>query len=151
MSDQPQYRVLVIDDDPRLREVMTESLRIFGNYEVFSAVDGAQGLEYCLQFHPDVAVIDVRMPQLNGYQVVRALRGDPATAMMPVIILSALVQEHDRMAGLLSGADVYLTKPLNPRELVNAIRSAISLGPSQREARMQAFIDNEPISNGEAP
>jgi DNA-binding response OmpR family regulator len=91
---------------------------------------------------PDCAVIDVKMPGLDGYQLVRALRGDPETAEMPLIILTALTQEHYRFAGLLAGADRYLTKPVTPSALVQAIDEVVHLSEAERAHRFRQVLDD---------
>lgn len=136
------HTVLVVDDSADLRALVAESLRKLGGFTVVTAEDGAVGLERYVEIRPDCVVIDVKMPGLDGYQLIRALRGDPASSATPLVILSAMVQERDRLAGFLSGVDEYLLKPVSPLELVRTIRQVIDRDEADRQRRMQALLDD---------
>lgn len=135
------YTVLIVDDNRELLDLITESLTLLGDYSVLTADNGAEGLARAVETQPDCLVIDVKMPGLDGYQLVRALRGDPVTAALPLVILTALTQDHYRFAGLLAGADRYLTKPIKPPDLVAAIQEAIHVSEAERARRMDALLD----------
>src|SRR5260370_37278748 len=129
--------VLVVDDDADLRGLVAESLRQLGQFTVVTAEDGGQGLERYFDVHRDCVVIDVKMPGLDGYQLVRALRGDPASRATPLVILSAMVQEKDQLAGFLSGADEYLVKPVSPLRLARTIERAVGLTQEDRPSPLR--------------
>jgi CheY-like chemotaxis protein len=137
-------RVLVVDDDPALLAAISDGLQIVGGFEVIFASDGASGLERFFTAAPDCVVVDVRMPGLNGYQFVRALRGDPETAQTPIIVLSALVQDREQLAGLLTGADAYLTKPVKIVDLVVSIDHAVRLTSDERQRRVRELTETAP-------
>lgn len=142
MSTPPLRRVLVIDDDPTLLMAITRGLDLLGGFAVLTASDGAAGLERFFADRPDCVVVDVRMPGINGYQFVRALRGDAETAQTPIIVLSALVQDREQLVGLLTGADAYLIKPVKIVDLVDTIDRAVHLAPEEREALNRQFFDS---------
>jgi two-component system, cell cycle response regulator len=134
-------RVLIVDDDPDLLATLAQSVRILGNFEVVVANHGIAGLEVFLTTPVDCVVVDIRMPGLNGYQLVRTLRGDPATSHAPIVILSALVQDEDELNGLLSGADAYLRKPVDLATLMATITQAIQINTAQRDQRARDLAD----------
>ncbi|MBA3824890.1 MAG: response regulator [Ktedonobacterales bacterium] len=137
------YTVLIVDDNPALLDLIAESLKMIGNYAVVTATNGVEGLERFYEVRPQCMVIDVKMPQLDGYQLVRILRGDPETAATPLVILTAMVQDKDRFQGLASGADQYLLKPIKPRELVDAIQRAITTSAETRSAALRRLAEEE--------
>jgi DNA-binding response OmpR family regulator len=136
-----RYTVLVVDDDPDLLQLLTDGLELLGNFTVVSAADGVQGLERFFEVRPDCMIIDVKMPGLDGYQLVRALRGDPESASTPLIILSALAQEQNQFAGLALGADDYLVKLVDIYDVVIAVQRAVQVGAAERQQRMQSLLD----------
>ena len=131
--------VLIVDDNRDLLDLISQSLTLLGSYTVLTAADGVAGLELALARRPDCVVIDIKMPGLDGFQLVRALRGDPATAAIPLVMLTALPQDKYRLGGLMAGADQHLTKPIKPADLVAAIQAAISLSATDRARRMEAL------------
>jgi DNA-binding response OmpR family regulator len=135
------YTVLVVDDNADLLDLLVDTLQYFGRFNVIGAADGIAGLEHYFTYHPDCIVIDVKMPGLDGYQLVRALRGDPASAATPVIILTALAQDKDRFTGLASGADRYIVKPIKPQDLAALIREVIGIAEEERQARMLTLAE----------
>jgi len=135
-----RYTVLVVDDDPDLLHLLADGLELLGNFNVVSATNGIEGLERFFEIRPDCMIIDVKMPGLDGYQLVRALRGDPESAATPLIILSALAQEQNQLAGLALGADDYLVKLVDIYDVVAAVERAVQVGTAERERRMQALL-----------
>lgn len=134
-------KVLVVDDNPTIVELIKYAVSLQNNaYQVIVAYDGEQGLARVYAENPDCIIIDVKMPRMDGYKLVRCLRGDPHTANIPLIILSALTREEDQMTGLLSGADEYLTKPFKPRALNAAIERVLYLTPAERQRRMDYLL-----------
>ena len=129
-------KVLVIDDNPTIVELIKYAVNLQGAYNVVVAYDGVQGLERVYEEQPDCVLIDVKMPRMDGYQLVRCLRGDARTANTPLIILSAMTREEDQMTGFLSGVDEYLTKPFKPIALNAAIERVLHLTPADRQRRM---------------
>ncbi|MGH9056181.1 MAG: response regulator transcription factor [Acidimicrobiales bacterium] len=116
-------RVLVVDDDPVIVELLRVTFELEG-YQVVTATDGPSGIAQAGATHPDVVVLDVMMPGLDGIEVARRLRLDAATRSIPVILLSAKAQASDIRAGL-SVADDYVTKPFEPLDLLERVAAQI--------------------------
>ena len=116
--------VLVADDDDDIRDLVAFRLDRAG-YEVLRAGDGQQALDLAREHHPDLAVLDVMMPKLTGYDVTRELRADKETSRIPVILLTARVQEADVARGFEAGADDYVKKPFSPQELKARVQAVL--------------------------
>jgi DNA-binding response OmpR family regulator len=136
-------KVLVIDDNPTIVELIKYAVNLQSTYQVIVAYDAAQGLERIYTEQPDCVIIDVKMPRMDGYQLVRCLRGDARTSDIPLIILSALTRTEDRMTGMLSGVDEYLTKPFKPSALNAAIDRVLRVTPADRQRRMDFLVQTQ--------
>jgi DNA-binding response OmpR family regulator len=127
-------KVLVVDDEIYIVHILDFSLGMEG-YEVITALDGEQAIERAKSESPDLIVLDIMMPKLDGYETCKQLKADDATRNIPVILLSAKGRNVDQKVGFEVGADDYITKPFSPRKLVERI-NAILGQPNQQ--RMQA-------------
>ncbi len=121
MSDALKQRILVVDDDPTISDVVTRYLQSDG-YDVDVAFDGEEALEHARAFYPDLVVLDLMLPKLDGLEVCRLLR---AQGPVPIIMLTAKGDETDRLVGLNLGADDYVAKPFSPRELVARVKAVL--------------------------
>ncbi|MEN9935484.1 MAG: hypothetical protein RLZZ387_2063 [Chloroflexota bacterium] len=126
MQRKDQRRILVVDDEPGLRELVRINLEHEG-FAVLQAENGAQGLQMIQQEHPDLVILDVMMPEIDGWEVCRRLR---EFSQVPVLMLTARVQSQDIVTGLESGADDYLLKPFNMDELMARVRALLRRVPS---------------------
>src|SRR5579871_320103 len=135
MNDPP--RILVVDDSEANRDVIVTRLRAHG-YETSEAADGEQGLAAVGEWGPDLILLDVAMPKLNGLEVCRRLKSDTGRPFTPIIILTARTDTKDVVAGLDAGADEYLTKPVDHGALVARVRSVLRLKALHDRVQAQA-------------
>jgi len=122
--------ILVVDDEPRIAEICRDYLERAG-FTVRTAGNGADALAIARTRHPDLIVLDLGLPRMDGLDVTRALRKQ---SNVPIIMLTARVEERDKLTGLELGADDYLTKPFSPRELVARVRAVVrrtEIGPAR--------------------
>src|SRR5881396_2900218 len=124
-------KILVVDDEIYIVHILDFSLGMEG-YEVLTALDGEQALEKARAEHPDLIVLDIMMPKLDGYETCKMLKADPGTKDIPVILLSAKGRNVDQNIGFEVGADDYITKPFSPRKLVERINAILGQNSSQR-------------------
>ena len=120
-------RILIVDDEPDLRSVLRFGLEAAG-FEVSEAADGEQGLQMACDTLPDLIVLDLMLPRMDGYKVCRALKFDDRYRQIPVFILSARTGETDRRLALDLGADAYVTKPYDMKDLIERIRERLRTG-----------------------
>jgi DNA-binding response OmpR family regulator len=123
MSD-PRPRILIVDDEADLRAVLRFGLEAEG-FEVVEAADGEEGLTRAREDQPQLMVLDLMLPKLDGYKVCRSLKFDERFRRMPILILSARSGEHDRQLAMSMGADAFVTKPYDMRGLVAMIREKL--------------------------
>jgi diguanylate cyclase (GGDEF)-like protein len=147
-------RILVVDDDRNLRKIIQTNLELAG-YDVTTAANGNEALRVLDAMQPDLVVLDVMMPQMDGYEVARRIRRHPSNTNVPIIMLTAKSEVEDKLAGFDAGADDYMTKPFGPQELLARVKAKIrrvevsaSLSPLTRlpgnlaiEAELRRRID----------
>ena len=130
-------RILVVDDVPA--NVKLLEVRLLAEYfDVLTAATGAEALETCENGKIDVVLLDVMMPEMDGFEVCRRLKADPATSHIPVVMITALDQVSDRVKGLEAGADDFLTKPVNDLQLMTRVKSLVRLKTLTDELRLRA-------------
>jgi two-component system phosphate regulon response regulator PhoB len=127
-------KILVVDDEPEAVELVEFNLKGAG-YEVSTAADGAEALNKARRIQPNLVILDVMMPEIDGMEVCKLLRRDPATSAIPIIMLTAKASEVDRVLGLELGADDYVVKPFSPRELVLRVKKILERGKPAEAAK----------------
>jgi DNA-binding NarL/FixJ family response regulator len=127
-------RLLIVDDEPKLLGAVAETLSEEG-YQVSTALSGREALLRLAESLPDLIISDVRMPNMDGYQLVSTLRSNPRTELIPIIFLTAKGKREDRITGFRNGVDAYVTKPFDPEELLVIIANILN-----RAARISAEL-----------
>ena len=122
-------RVLIVDDSPSQLVGMKRTLEKLG-HQVITAEDGAAGVEVAKRELPDLILMDVVMPNLNGFQATRTISKDPKTSHIPIILVTTKDQDTDRVWGMRQGAKAYITKPFSEAELAAVIAQYVGSGPS---------------------
>jgi len=127
-------RILVVEDEKDVRDMIRIHLKAAG-FDVLEAHNGAEGLAIAKQDLPAVIILDLMMPEMSGVEVCRALRRNPTTSRIPILMLTAKSTEDDKVVGFECGADDYVTKPFSPRELVLRVRAVARRQPDQGVAK----------------
>ena len=125
--------VLVVDDDPVILKLLEVNFEMEG-FTVLVARDGEEGIEVARADQPDLIVSDIMMPKVSGLELVTALKSDPTTSEIPIILLSAKAQNADVRSGLDAGADDYVTKPFEPLDLVDRVNRLLEVRASKRSS-----------------
>ncbi len=135
-GDERPLTVLVADDEPDILAIIRVILR-GGGYRVITAADGLEAVKMAYREMPDAIVLDVMMPLMNGYQVCRLLKYDPRTRAIPVVLCTVKSMEMDRLYGMTSGADIYVTKPFEGPRLLAAVQALLEgCSPGKREGTL---------------
>lgn len=132
-------KVLLIEDEKEIQELVSYNLKREG-YDVRIAGDGKSGLKMVYAEHPDLVLLDVMLPELDGYEVCKAIRANPESANLPIIILSARDEVADKVIGLELGADDYVTKPFSPRELLARVKARFREGKRNNDLEKEKTI-----------
>ena len=133
-------KVLVVDDEPDVLLLCRVNLE-FEGYEVVEATDGEQAMEQARSESPDVVLLDVMMPRMDGWQVLTAMKDDEELEHIPVVMLTAKVQEHDQIRGWSRGAADYITKPFSPLALSQVLQDVLSTDPEEEERRRRIILE----------
>jgi two-component system alkaline phosphatase synthesis response regulator PhoP len=123
-------KILVVDDEVYIVQILEFSLSRIEGYEVITATDGEEALEKVREGRPDLVVLDVMMPRMDGYEACRRLKAEESTKDIPVILLSAKGRAMDQNKGFEVGADDYMTKPFSPRKLIEKIKTVLGKAES---------------------
>jgi len=118
-------KIVIAEDEPDIRELIAFTLR-FAGHEVIAGANGQEGYDLTKQEHPDLAMFDVRMPKMTGYDACRKIKADPEISHTPVIFLSAKGQENEIEQGIASGAEDYLLKPFAPDQLTERVKAVLA-------------------------
>jgi two-component system, OmpR family, alkaline phosphatase synthesis response regulator PhoP len=138
MSD--RRTVLVVDDEPDVLLLCRVNLE-FEGYEVIEAADGEEAMERVRAHRPDVVLLDVMMPKMDGWQVLAAIKDDPELADIPVVMLTAKVQDQDQIRGWSQGAADYITKPFSPLALSQVLQDVLETDPEEEARRRQMILE----------
>jgi DNA-binding response OmpR family regulator len=142
-------RVLVVDDDPMVTRLVRINLEL-EDFQVEEAWDGNTAIRMMRENPPEILVLDIMMPRMDGWEILRRVREDPGLKDMPVVLLTAKVQDEDMARGWRMGADGYITKPFNPVGLADILREVLGRTPEERLRlreeeldRLKEFVEEE--------
>ena len=124
MTDAAKRRVLIVDDEPSIAKILRKQMEVAG-FDVSVAADGEAGLTAIRESRPELVILDVMLPKMNGHQVCAAVKQDPGLKAIPILMLTAKAQRQDQEEAMTCGAEAYLTKPFQLEELLEKVRGLL--------------------------